>query len=116
MAIKKSQPKPPVKKYTAQDSINYRSMVNRQDADLKKSFESFPKVNKPVQERISRRQDSIFNSPYFKGKAKVAVKNGVTTRTLKEAKLTKPAPAKPIAKAKSKAVATKKPVMKSTKK
>jgi hypothetical protein len=122
MAIKKSQPKPPVKKYTAQDSINYRRMNDRQDADYYSQFKNFPKEGpkKATVDRMNRRMDSMENSPYFKAKSKVEVKNGVSYRTLtetnKKAKSTKPAPAKMMTKAKSKAVATKKPMMKSTKK
>lgn len=98
--MKKSQPKPPVKKYTAQDSVNYRGMEKRQDSDFDALFKPpFPKqvpgANK-IQARMDRRADSMSNSPYFKAKAKVSVKNGVTTRTLveknKKAKSTKPAP------------------------
>ena len=118
--MKQPKPKPPVKKYTAQDSVNYQGMMKRQWSDVDRSFESFPKVNKPIQERIIRRQDSISNSPYFKGKAKVEVKNGVTSRTLtestKKVKSTKPAPAKPMAKVVAKKmVSAKKPMMKGTK-
>ena len=118
MAIKKSQPKPPVKKYTPQDSVNYRRMSDRQDADYYSQFKNFPKEapKKATVDRMNRRMDSMENSPYFKAKSKVSVKNGVATRTLKEAKSTKPAPAKMMTKAKSKAVAAKKPMMKSTKK
>jgi hypothetical protein len=92
MAVKK-QPTPPKKGYTAKDSVNFRRMSERQDADVKKSF--LPNVNNSLMDRIESRQDSIVNSPYFKAKAKSSVKNGVTTRILKE-------PAKPIAKKKGK--------------
>jgi hypothetical protein len=121
--MKKSQPKPPVKKYTAQDSVNYRGMQKRQDSDFDALFKNFPRnspVESKIQARMDRRTDSMSNSPYFKSKAKVSVKNGVTSRTLveniKKAKSTKPAPAKMMTKAKSKAIATKKPMMKTTKK
>lgn len=83
MAIKK-QPTPPKKGYTAKDSVKFQGMMDRQSKDVKKSFENFPKVNKSIDDRISRREDSIANSPYFKAKAKSSVKNGVKTRTLKE--------------------------------
>ena len=76
--------KPPVKKYTAQDSINYYAMQKRQDADSDRAFQNFPKINQQALNRIERRSDSIVNSPYFKAKAKVSVKNGVTTSTLKK--------------------------------
>jgi hypothetical protein len=76
--------KPPVKKYTAQDSINYSGMQNRQNADSDKAVQNFPKINQPALNRIERRADSMANSPYFKAKAKVSVKNGVTTSTLKK--------------------------------
>jgi len=92
MAMKK-QPTPPKKGYTAKDSVNFRRMSERQDADVKKSF--LPNVNNSLMDRIERRQDSIVNNPYFKAKAKSSVKNGVTTRTLKE-------PAKQMAKKKGK--------------
>lgn len=75
--------KPPAKKYTPQDSVNYVRMQDRQSADNDKAFQNFPKMNQPALNRIDRRMDSIINSPYFKAKAKVEVKNGVTTRTLK---------------------------------
>ena len=69
---------------------------------------------------MDRRTDSMSNSPYFKAKAKVSVKNGVTSRTLveniKKAKSTKPAPAKSVKKSASKSVAVKKTPLKSTKK
>ena len=58
-------------------------MQDRQSADNDKAFQNFPKMNQPALNRIDRRMDSITNSPYFKAKAKVEVKNGVTTRTLK---------------------------------
>ena len=91
--MKKKNPTPPKKGYTAKDSVNFRRMSERQDADVKKSF--LPNVNNSLMDRIESRQDSIVNSPYFKAKAKSSVKNGVTTRTLKE-------PAKPTAKKKGK--------------
>jgi len=75
--------KPPAKKYTPQDSVNYVRMQDRQSADNNKAFQNFPKMNEPVLNRIDRRMDSMVNSPYFKAKAKVSVKNGVTTSTLK---------------------------------
>jgi len=70
--MKKSQPKPPVKKYTAQDSVKFQGVVKRQTSDMDKMVQSFPKVKKSVEERMNRRQDSMFNSPYFKAKAKPA--------------------------------------------
>ena len=117
------KPKPPVKKYTAQDSVNYQRMMKRQESDIDRSFEGFPKEtprSKAAEARMERRSDSLSNSPYFKAKAKVEVKNGVTSRTLtettKKAKSTKPAPAKPMAKvAAKKMVSAKKPMMKGTK-
>lgn len=75
--------KPPAKKYTPQDSVNYVRMQDRQSADNNKAFQNFPKMNEPALNRIDRRMDSMVNSPYFKAKAKVSVKNGVTTSTLK---------------------------------
>jgi hypothetical protein len=122
--MKQPKPKPPVKKYTAQDSVKFQGMMKRQDSDYYSLFKNFPKetpgVSK-IQDRMNRRDDSMSNSPYFKAKAKVEVKNGVTSRTLtettKKAKSTKSATAKPMAKvADKKMVSTKKPMMKSTKK
>jgi hypothetical protein len=78
--------KPPAKKYTPQDSVNYQGMVNRQSEDYFSIFKNFPKEtprSKSVEARMDRRSDSMSNSPYFKAKAKVEVKNGVTTSTLK---------------------------------
>jgi hypothetical protein len=122
--MKKSQPKPPVKKYTAQDSVNYRGMQKRQDSDFDALFKNFPRnspVEDKIRDRMDRRTDSMSNSPYFKSKAKVSVKNGVTSRTLveniKKAKSTKPAPSKPMVKVVSnKTASSKKPMMKTTKK
>ena len=121
--MKKSQPKPPVKKYTTQDSVNYRGMQKRQDSDSDALFKNFPRYSpaeSKIQDRMDRRTDSMSNSPYFKSKAKVSVKNGVTSRTLvenvKKAKSTKPAPAKTMTKAKSKSMPVKKTMAKSTKK
>jgi hypothetical protein len=118
--MKQPKPKTPAKKYTPQDSVNYRRMNDRQFADENKAFQNFPKMNQPALNRIARRDDSMSNSPYFKAKAKVEVKNGVTSRTLtettKKAKSTKPAPAKPMTKAKSKSMPVKKTMAKSTKK
>ena len=116
--MKKSQPKPPVKKYTAQDSVNYRRMSDRQDADYYSQFKNFPKEapKKSTVDRMNRRMDSMENSPYFKAKSKVEVKNGVTYRTLKSEKGTKAAPKKAMAPSSSKMASTKKPMMKTTKK
>jgi hypothetical protein len=75
--------KPPAKKYTPQDSVNYVRMQDRQFAEENKVFQNFPKVNQAALSRVERRMDSMVNSPYFKAKAKVSVKNGVTTSTLK---------------------------------
>jgi hypothetical protein len=75
--------KPPAKKYTPQDSVNYVRMQDRQFADRDKVFQNSPKVNQAALSRVERRMDSMVNSPYFKAKAKVSVKNGVTTSTLK---------------------------------
>lgn len=121
--MKQPKPKTPVKKYTTQDSVNYQGMMKRQDSDYYSLFKNFPKetpgVNK-IQDRMDRRMDSMSNSPYFKAKAKVSVKNGVTSRTLvektKKAKSTKPAPVKAMKKSASKSVAVKKTPLKSTKK
>lgn len=79
--------KPPAKKYTPQDSVDYQRMMKRQESDIHRSFEGFPKEtprSKAAEARMERRSDSLSNSPYFKAKSKVVVKNGVTTRTLVE--------------------------------
>lgn len=73
---------PPAKKYTPQDSANYVGMVKRYRAD------NVPFVSNPKEmasrDRNILRLDSMVNSPYFEAKAKVEVKNGVTTKTLKK--------------------------------
>jgi hypothetical protein len=73
--MKKSQPKPPVKKYTAQDSVSYERMMDRNISDVKKmnKVPAFSKESVAVNTRISNRRDSMIASPYYKAKPEASV-------------------------------------------
>jgi hypothetical protein len=75
--MKKSQPKPPVKKYTAQDSVSYERMMDRNFSDVKVANRT-PALSKEsiaANMRIANRQDSMVANPYYKAKPKTAVNN-----------------------------------------
>jgi hypothetical protein len=75
----KKQPKPktPVKKYTAQDSVSYERMMDRNFSDVKKmnKVPAFSKESVAVNTRILNRQDSMTANPYYREKTKTAVNN-----------------------------------------
>jgi hypothetical protein len=116
MAMKQPKPKPPVKKYTASDSVAYERMMDRQFSDSKIiSKGPSKKVNDAIV-RSSNRQDSMIANPYYKQNYETAIKNFKKKVKSGGEKGTKPAPAKSVKKSASKSVAVKKTPLKSTKK
>ena len=114
--MKKIQPKPPVKKYTAQDSVSYERMMDRQFSDSKIISKGPSKKANDAIVRSSNRQDSMIANPYYKQNYETAIKNFKKKVKSGAEKGTKPAPAKPMAKvADKKMVSAKKPMMKGTK-
>jgi hypothetical protein len=124
-SIKKSQPKPPVKKYTAQDSAQYEAIGKRFDANVKK-FTSAPtrtlrsgdqtiqtKAGLPVDLHgtIRRQADSMMRNPYHD-----TAKERFNKTKSGGLKGTKSTPKKAVAASSKKASVSKKPMMKSTKK
>jgi hypothetical protein len=124
-SIKKSQPKPPVKKYTAQDSAQYEAIGKRFDANVKK-FTSAPtrtlrsgdqtiqtKAGLPVDLHgtIRRQADSMMRNPYHD-----TAKERFNKTKSGGLKGTKSTPKKAAAASSKKASVSKKPMMKSTKK
>lgn len=73
--MKKSQPKPPVKKYTASDSIAYERMMDRNISDSKIISKGPSKKANSAIIRTVNRQDSMIANPYYKAKPKTAVDN-----------------------------------------
>jgi len=75
--MKQPKPKTPVKKYTAQDSVSYERMMDRNFSDVKKmnKVPAFSKESVAVNTRILNRQDSMIANPYYKAKPKTAVNN-----------------------------------------
>ena len=137
-SIKKSQPKPPVKKYTAQDSAEFVAVGKRFDANMAKlkpytkkiyntggGYEGSRIINAPagLQNQANRQLDSMGRNPYAptyiqREKAKAGSGGGMkSTKVASKAKsMAKPASAKTMTKAKSKSMPVKKSVVKSTKK
>lgn len=74
-SIKKSQPKPPVKKYTTQDSVSYERMMDRNISDSKIIAKGPSKKSNSAIIRTANRQDSMVANPYYKAKPKTAVNN-----------------------------------------
>lgn len=120
--IKKSQPKPPVKKYTAQDSIQYEAVGKRLDKNIEKlnrapvrksgGMEFSSGLDVDIMPTMRKQMDSMVRNPYFPtAKARAAAKS--KTGGMKG---TKPTPAKSVKKSASKSVAVKKTPLKSTKK
>ena len=75
--MKKAQPKPPVKKYTTQDSVSYERMMDRNFSDVKVANRA-PALSREsisANMRIANRQDSMVSNPYYKAKTKTAVNN-----------------------------------------
>ena len=121
-SIKKSQPKPPVKKYTAQDSAQYEAIGKRLDKNIEKlnkapvrksgGMEFSSGLDVDHMPTMRKQMDSMVRNPYFPtAKARADAKKAKTGGT----KSTKPAPAKAMAKAKSKSMPVKKSMSKSTK-
>jgi hypothetical protein len=75
--MKQPKPKNPVKKYTAQDSVSYERMMDRNFSDVKKmnKVPAFSKESVAVNTRILNRQDSMISNPYYREKTKTAVNN-----------------------------------------
>ena len=122
-SIKKSQPKPPVKKYTAQDSAQYEAIGKRLDKNIEKlnkapvrksgGMEFSSGLDVDIMPTMRKQMDSMVRNPYFPtAKARDEAKKAKTGGT----KSTKPVPAKAMTKAKSKSMPVKKSVAKSTKK
>lgn len=119
--IKKSQPKPPVKKYTAQDSIQYEAIGKRLDKNIEKlnrapvkksgGMEFSSGLDVDMIPTMRKQMDSMVRNPYFPtAKERAAAKS--KTGGMKG---TKPAlsKTKPVSK---KSTAVKKTPLKSTKK
>ena len=120
--IKKSQPKPPVKKYTAQDSAQYEAIGKRLDKNIEKlnrapvrksgGMEFSSGLDVDIMPTMRKQMDSMVRNPYFPtAKARAAAKS--KTGGMKG---TKVAPAKSVKKSASKSMAVKKAPLKSTKK
>ena len=128
-SIKKSQPKPPVKKYTAQDSAEFVAVGKRFDANMAKlkpytkkiyntggGYEGSRIINAPagLQDQANRQLDSMGRNPYaptYIQREKAKAGSGGGMKSTKVA-----SKAKPMTKAKSKSMPVKKSVVKSTKK
>ena len=128
-SIKKSQPKPPVKKYTAQDSAEFVAVGKRFDANMAKlkpytkkiyntggGYEGSRIINAPagLQNQANRQLDSMGRNPYaptYIQREKAKAGSGGGMKSTKVA-----SKAKPMTKAKSKSMPVKKSVAKSTKK
>jgi hypothetical protein len=128
-SIKKSQPKPPVKKYTAQDSAEFVAVGKRFDANMAKlkpytkkiyntggGYEGSRIINAPagLQNQANRQLDSMGRNPYaptYIQREKAKAGSGGGMKSTKVA-----SKAKPMTKAKSKSMPVKKSVVKSTKK
>ena len=128
-SIKKSQPKPPVKKYTAQDSAEFVAVGKRFDANMAKlkpytkkiyntggGYEGSRIINAPagLQGQANRQLDSMGRNPYaptYIQREKAKAGSGGGMKSTKVA-----SKAKPMTKAKSKSMPVKKSVAKSTKK
>ena len=119
-SIKKSQPKPkpPVKKYTVQDSAKYEAIGQRLDRNIEKlnkapvrksgGMEFSSGLDVDFMPTMRKQMDSMVRNPYFPtAKARADAKKAKTGGM----KGTKPAPAK----AKGKSMPVKKPTAKSTK-
>lgn len=70
-------PKPPVKKYTTQDSVSYERMMDRNFSDVKvaNTAPALSKQSIDANMRIANRQDSMSANPYYRAKTKTAVNN-----------------------------------------
>ena len=113
--MKKTQPKPPVKKYTTQDSVSYERMMDRQFSDSKLISKGPSKKANDAIIRSSNRQDSMIANPYYKQNYETAIRNFKKKVKSGAEKGTKPSPVK----AKSvvtKSSTVKKAPIKSTKK
>ena len=128
-SIKKSQPKPPVKKYTARDSAEFVAVGKRFDANMAKlkpytkkiyntggGYEGSRIINAPagLQNQANRQLDSMGRNPYaptYIQREKAKAGSGGGMKSTKVA-----SKAKPMTKAKSKSMPVKKSVAKSTKK
>lgn len=84
--IKKSQPKPPVKKYTAQDSAQYEAVGKRFDANVAKlnrapvrksgGMEFSSGLDVDIMPTMRKQMDSMVRNPYFPtAKARAAAKS-----------------------------------------
>lgn len=121
--IKKSQPKPPVKKYTAQDSAQYEAIGKRLDKNIQ-LFNKAPVKNIGGMQfksgldvdhipTMRAQMDSMARNPYFPtAKARAEAAKSKTGGM----KGTKPASTKSVKKSTSKSTVVKKTPLKSTKK
>lgn len=120
--IKKSQPKPPVKKYTAQDSVQYEAIGKRLDKNIEKlnrapvrksgGMEFSSGLDVDMMPTMRKQMDSMVRNPYFPtAKARAAAKS--KTGGMKG---TKVAPTNSVKKSTSKSTVVKKTPLKSTKK
>ena len=107
--MKQPKPKPPVKKYTASDSVAYERMMDRQFSDSKIiSKGPSKKVNDAIVRSVNR-QDSMIANPYYKQNYETAIKNFKKKVKSGGEKGTKPATAKTVTKSVSKKAAGSKP-------
>ncbi|MGA0211871.1 MAG: hypothetical protein ACO3JH_02620 [Flavobacteriaceae bacterium] len=90
MAIKKKQPEPPKKKYTAKDSAQLVGTMSRLDENVfkakRKNFES-PSQNYQIRQQLDSIQKNPYSKTYFE---REAAKPGSGGRVKRESTYSKP--------------------------